>query len=82
MKKFCSDLKELRTEIINFEQKEMIPLTDNENKFYEEPEECHICQKEFCYDENEKTSLNYTKKLEITVIILQNLEELLIAFVI
>ena len=82
MKKFCSVLKELRTEIINFEQKEMIPLTDNENKFYEEQEECHICQKEFCYDENEKTSLNYTKKLEITVIILQNLEELLIAFVI
>ena len=61
MKKFCSDLKELRTEIINFEQKEMIPLTDNENKFYGEQEECHICQKEFCYDENEKTSLNYTK---------------------
>ena len=48
MKKFCSDLKELRTEIISFEQKEMIPLTDNENKFYEEQEECHICQKEFC----------------------------------
>ena len=41
-------------EIINFEQKEMIPLTDNENMFYAEQKACHICQKEFCYDKNEK----------------------------
>ena len=82
MKKFCSDLKELRTEIISFEQKEMIPLTDNENKFYEEQEECHICQKEFCYDENEKRNLNYTNNFETIVIIQEHLEELLIAFVI
>ena len=61
----------------------MIPLTDNENKFYNEQEECHICQKEFCYDKNEKKrNLNYTKKLEIIVMIRENLEELLIAFVI
>ena len=33
IKKFCKDLKELATEIINYEEKEMIPLTDNENKF-------------------------------------------------
>ena len=38
IKRFCSDLKELATKIINFEEKEMIPLTDNENKFYEEQE--------------------------------------------
>ena len=25
----------------------MIPLTDNENKFYEEQRKCCICQKEF-----------------------------------
>ena len=30
MKRFCSELKELGTKIINYEQKEMIPLTDNE----------------------------------------------------
>ena len=61
----------------------MIPLTDNEDKFYNEQEECHICQKEFCYDKNEKKrNLNYTKKLGIIVIILENLEELLIAFLI
>ena len=27
-KRFCSDLKELATKIINYEEKEMIPLTD------------------------------------------------------
>ena len=47
--KFCSDLKELGTKIINYEEKDMIPLTDSE-----EQEKCRICQKEFCYDKNEK----------------------------
>ena len=45
IKRFCIDLKELGTKIINCKQEEMIPLTDNENKFYEERKECHICQK-------------------------------------
>ena len=35
----------------------MIPLTDDENKCYEEQEKCHICQKEFYYGENEKKKL-------------------------
>ena len=33
---FCRDLKELGIKIVNYEQKEMIPLTDNENRYYEE----------------------------------------------
>ena len=82
IEKFCKDLKELATKIINYKEKEMIPLTDKENKFYEEQKECHICQKEFCYDKNEEKNLKYTKKLEIIVIIQDNLEELLIVFVI
>ena len=36
IKRFCSDLKELKTKIINYEEEEMIPLTNKENKFYEE----------------------------------------------
>ena len=63
IKKFCSDLKELGTKIINYEEKEMIPLTDNENKFYEEQEKCHICQKEFCYDKNDKKTFKIYKKV-------------------
>ena len=31
---FCKKLKELGTEIINYEENEMIPLSDIENKFY------------------------------------------------
>ena len=41
----------------------MIPSTDNENKFYEEQKECHICQKEFCYDKNEKNKFKLYQKV-------------------
>ena len=40
IKRFCSDLKELGTKIINYEQEETVPLTDNENRYYEEQKEC------------------------------------------
>ena len=46
IKRFCKELKELRTKVINYEQKEMTPLPDDENKYYEEQKECYICQKE------------------------------------
>ena len=39
---------------INFEGKEMIPLTDKENKFYEKQKVCYIRKKEFSTDENDK----------------------------
>ena len=57
IKKCCSDLKELGTKIVNYEQKEMIPLTDNENKYYEEQKECYISKKEFCDNNNEKKEI-------------------------
>ena len=41
-------------EIINFEEKEMIPLINKELKFYEQQKVCHICKKKFCYDKNKK----------------------------
>ena len=81
-KRFCEDLKKHVIKIINFKEKDMIPLTDEEIIYYEKQKLCHICKKEFCYDKNEKKNLNYIKKLEIIVIIQENLEELLIVFVI
>ena len=36
---------ELGTETINFEEKEMIPLTNKELKSYEKQKVCHICKK-------------------------------------
>ena len=34
MKNFCLDLKESVTKIINYEKKEMIPLTNEEKKLH------------------------------------------------
>ena len=45
IKRFCSKLKELGTKMVNYEQKEMTPLTDNENRYYEVQKECYICKK-------------------------------------
>ena len=60
----------------------MTPLTDDENKYYEEQKECYVCQKAFYYNKKKKRDLNYTKKFEITAILQENLEELLVASVI
>ena len=40
----------------------MIPLTGNENKFYEQQEKCHTCQKKFCCDKNEKNKFKIYQK--------------------
>ena len=52
IEKFCKDLKELGTEMINFKKKEMIPLTNKEIKSYEKQKVCYICEKKFCDDKN------------------------------
>ena len=40
-------LKDHALKIINYKEKEMIQLTDGENKFYEEQEVCYIFKKSF-----------------------------------
>ena len=52
MKKFCKDLREHATKIINYEKKNMIPLTTNEEIYYNKQKICYICKKEF--DNNDK----------------------------
>ena len=47
MRKFCKDLREHATKIINYEKKKMIPLTTEEKIHYNEQEICYICKKEF-----------------------------------
>ena len=54
MKIFCGDLKEQANKIINYEKKEMIPLTDKEKQSYENQKICHICEKKICTDKNNK----------------------------
>ena len=53
--KLCKKLKEHAIKIINYEEKEMVPLTDEESKSYEEQKACRICEGKFYtdeYDEN------------------------------
>ena len=54
VKHFCKILKELGTEIFNYEEKEMMPLTDEEIKFYENQKQCHICEKGFFKNKKDK----------------------------
>ena len=53
---FCKDLGDHEMKIINYEEKEMIPLTDKENKSFEKQKVCYICKKEFSTDENDKNA--------------------------
>ena len=52
MKKFCKDLREHATKIINYEKKDMITLTKKEEEIYNSQKVCYICKKEF--DTNDK----------------------------
>ena len=40
IKKFCSELKELGTKVVSYEQKEMTPLTSNEVALYQSQKQC------------------------------------------
>ena len=65
IEKFCKDLKEVGTEIINFEEKEMIPLTNKEINSHEKQKLYHICKEIFCNDKNKKKvrdHCHYTRK--------------------
>ena len=57
MKNFCSDLREHATKIINYEKKEMIPLTKKEEKKHNKQEVCYIYKKGFSTDDNNKKYL-------------------------
>ena len=62
IEKLCKKFKEQAMKIINYEEKEMIPLTKEENNFYDEHEICYICKEKFCMDKNDK---NYTNKRKV-----------------
>ena len=52
MKKFCKDLREHATKIINYEKKDMIPLTKKEKENHNNQKIFYICKKKF--DTNDK----------------------------
>ena len=55
MESFCKDLKEHATKIINYEKKDMIPLSDREKNSYKKQKVFHICKKRFSTDDDNKT---------------------------
>ena len=67
MKNFCLDLKEHPTKIMNYEKKEMIPLTKKEEKEHNKQEK----------DLVPVIATKNIMRLEIIVIILENIEVLL-----
>ena len=48
--------------ITNYKEKEMITLTNEKNKYYEEEEACHICEEDFCVNEDYE---NYKDKKKV-----------------
>ena len=54
MERFCKDLREQAMKIIEYDKKEMVPLTDEKNESCENQKVCSICKKEFSTNENEK----------------------------
>ena len=54
MKKFCKDLREHATKIINYGKKDMIALTKKEEKHRNKQKVCYICKKEFNTDGSDK----------------------------
>ena len=59
-------------------QKEMIPLTDEENNSYKKQKVCYICKKGFSTDDANKGII----KSEIIATTQENIEELFIVFLI
>ena len=82
IKRFCNDLKELATQIINYEEKEMITLTDNEIKSYESQKLCHICKEKIFRIKIKTAYMTFIIKSEIIATTPENLEEWLKIFAI
>ena len=63
IKKFCKELRELATKIINYPKKDMDPLTDKEKKYYDKSKRCYICGRRFCYDKKQKEKYKLYRKV-------------------
>ena len=64
MNKFCKDLREYVTKIINYEKKKMIPLTTKEKIYHNKQKICYVCKKE--YNNNDKKNYKVTHHCHYT----------------
>ena len=66
IKKFCKDLEEPATRIINYEKKKTISLTTEEKINYNNQQICYICKKEFnTIDTTKSSSLERKKNYKV-----------------
>ena len=63
MERFSKDLNKHVAKTMNFEKKEIIPLTGEENKSYKKQKVSCICKKEFNTDENDKNAFKLYYKV-------------------
>ena len=63
IKKWREKIRDRATEIVNYNEKEIIPLTDKESKSYEKQKVCHICKKESCTNENDENKFKKYHKV-------------------
>ena len=54
MQKFSNKLRSIFHNLINYKQKAMIPLTDNEKVLHNSQKGCFLCEKNFCTDNDNK----------------------------
>ena len=78
METFCNDLKERATNIINYEKKKMIPLTDEENSPIKRKKYVIYAKKTFSTDDDKRSII----KSEIIVTTQENIDEWVIVFLI
>ena len=62
IEKLCKIFKECAVKIIDYQEKEMIPLTKEEKKSYKKQGKCHICEEKFCVDKDDE---NYTNRKKV-----------------
>ena len=61
MKRFCKDLKDHATKIIDFKKKTMIPLTKEEEDNYNKENTCYICKND-CNNDKVRDHRHFTGK--------------------
>ena len=79
---FCRDLKELRTEIINYKDQEMTTLASDEVTLYEVKQYAIYAKKSFVMIKIRKVNMLFIIKSEIIATTQKILDELLIIFAI
>ena len=82
MNKNIIKLTTIFNKLIKYEQKEMLPLTDDEKVLHHSQKVCFLREKEFCTDKTNKEEYKLRCKVKFFVILLVKTAVLLIVYAI